>query len=217
MIDSEPARRQLGALRSLLERAPVYRAVSGPTALVGGLLSLGGFATAYYAKHHRHQPLSVGEFRIVWLTIFALTVLANLIFLWRGAFRRPGPFLSPARRFAWRSLAPAFFAGAVLTFLLHHPIQLGLAWISFYGLALLGTQAFAPRPILVLGGLFLATGCGLLGTWRHFFIPPGGGDPSALVVSGLLAATFGGFHLAYAAGIWAFADGQPGIEPIDEA
>jgi hypothetical protein len=208
MTDSDHDRRRVEALTSLVRRAPIYRAISGPTALTGGLLSLGGFATAYYAKHHRHHPLTSGEFRIVWLVILALTVLANLVFLWRGMGPRRGPMLSPAARLALCSMAPAFIAGGILTFMLHHPIYLAVAWLSLYGLALLSTQPFAPRSLVLLGGLFLAAGGVIYATWHHLFVPFGRVEPSALVVSGILAATFGGFHLAYAAAVWALGEGK---------
>ena len=189
-----------------MERATIYRSLSAPTALVGGLLSFGGFATAYYAKHHRHLPLSPGEFLLVWLVILALTTLANLTFLWRGSVLRGEPFFSPGMKCALLSLAPAILTAGLLSCLIHRPIHLALIWITLYGMALLATQHFAPRSLVVLGGLFFVTGCTLMLTWKHLFMPPGAGEPSALVVSGLMAATFGGFHLAYAAAVWALGE-----------
>ena len=209
MTDSDSASRQLRVIRSLMERATIYRALSAPTAFVGGLLSLGGFATAYYAKHHRHQPLSPGEFLILWLVILTLTCLTNSFFLWREAARRDEPFFSSGMKCAMLSLAPAFGSAGVLTVLLHaSPIHLALAWITLYGLGLLATQHFAPRSLVVLGLTFLVSGCGLLATWKHFLVTHDlahglHAQPSALVVSGLMAATFGGLHLAYAAAAWA--------------
>jgi hypothetical protein len=212
MPESDSAHRQLRVIRALMERATIYRALSAPTALVGGLLSLGGFATAYYAKHHRHEPLSPNEFLIVWLAVLVLTGLTNALFLWREAERRDQPFFSPGMKCAALSLAPAFGSAGVLTILLHaSPIHLALAWITLYGLGLLATQHFAPRSLVLLGLTFLVAGCGLLATWKHFLLPrglPSGlhAHPSALVVSGLMAATFGGFHLAYAAVVWALGE-----------
>ena len=206
MSDPEFAREQLRVIRALMERATIYRAISAPTAFVGGLLSLGGFCTAYYAKHDRHQPLSPEQFRLVWLVILAFTVLTNLIFIWREAVQRREPFFSAGMRCALLSVTPAFVSAGVLTCLLQHPIQLALAWIALYGLALLATQHFAPRSLVWLGAAFFVAGCGLLATWKHLLMPPGAGEPSALVVSGLLAATFGGFHLAYAAAVWALGE-----------
>ena len=170
-----------------MERATIYRSLSAPTALVGGLLSFGGFATANYAKHHRHLPLAPGEFFLIWLVILALTAFANLIFLWRGSVHRGEPFFSPGMKCALSSLAPALLTAAVLSFLIHRPIHLALLWITLYGMALLATQHFAPRSLVVLGGSFFLTGCALMVTWKHFLMPPGTGEPSALVVSGLLA------------------------------
>ena len=208
MSDADSASRHLRIIRSLMERATIYRSISAPTALVGGLLSLAGFATAYYAKHHRHQPLSATEFVIVWLAILALTCLTNTIFLSRGSARRGEPFFSSGMKCALTSVAPAFFSAAVLTLMIHRPIQLALVWITFYGIGLLATQHFAPRSLVVLGITFFMTGCGLVIGWKHFFMPDGRIEPSALVVSGIMAATFGGYHLAYAAAVWALGEEQ---------
>jgi hypothetical protein len=207
MSDIDSASSQLRVIRSLMERATIYRSLSAPTALVGGLLSLGGFAMAYYAKHHRDHPLTPVEFLIVWLVILALTSLANVIFLSRGAAARGEAFFSSGMKCALTSVAPAFMtAGVLTTLLLHRPIHLALIWITLYGLGLLATQHFAPRSIILLGVTFFLTGCGLMITWKHFFMPNPHIEPSALVVSGIMAATFGGFHLAYAAAVWAIGE-----------
>jgi hypothetical protein len=213
MTESEYAGRQLRIIRSLMERATVYRSISAPTALVGGLLSLGGFATAYYAKHHRHEPLSPTEFLIVWLVILGLTCFTNLAFLARGAAHRGERFFSSGMKFALMSVAPAFFSAAVLTFMVHRPIQLALLWITLYGVGLLATQHFAPRSLVALGAAFFLTGCGLFVGWKHLFMPPGHGEPSALVVSGIMAATFGAYHLAYAAAVWALEEDRVASAP----
>jgi hypothetical protein len=214
MTDSDSASRQLRVIRSLMERATIYRSISAPTALVGGLLSLGGFATAYYAKHDRHHPLSPSEFLIVWLVILGLTCFTNVIFLSRGSALRGEPFFSSGMKCAFLSLAPAFFSAAVLTPLMsHHPIHLALLWITLYGIGLLATQHFAPRSLVILGLTFFLTGCGLLVAWKHLFMPNPHIEPSALVVSGIMAATFGGFHLAYAAAVWALGEDREELVP----
>ena len=206
MTDSDFANQQLRVIRTLMERATIYRSISAPTALVGGVLSLGGFATAYYAKHHGQHPLSPSEFLIVWIVILALTGLTNLIFLARGSAQRGEAFISPGMKCAATSLAPAFLSAAVLTVMIHRPIELALIWINLYGLALLATHHFAPRSLICLGLTFFLTGCVLLVTWKHLFMPSGHGEPSALIVSGIMAATFGGYHLAYAAAVWALGE-----------
>jgi hypothetical protein len=206
MTDPDYAQQQLRVIRSLMERATIYRTISAPPALIGGLLSLGGFATAYYAKHHRHLPLTPGEFLIVWLVILALTVLTNIFFLWRGSVRRGDPFFSSGMKCAIASVAPAFLTAGLLTCTIHRPIYLAIIWMVLYGIALLASQHFAPRSLIVLGVAFFFTGCFLLVAWKHLFMPHGQAEPSALVVSGIMAATFGGFHLAYAAAVWALGE-----------
>ena len=209
MTDSDSASRQLRVIRSLMERATIYRSISAPTALVGGLLSLGGFAVAWCAENYRHQPLSSNEFLVVWLVILALTGLANAIFLLRGSLRRGESFFSSGIKCAAMSLAPAFFFAAVLTpVLMDWPIGLALMWVTLYGMGLLATQHFAPRSLVILGTTFFLTGCGLLVASKHLFDI----EPSTLVVSGVMAATFGGYHLAYAAAVWAL--GEDRDEPV---
>ena len=213
MADLDPVHEQLRAIRSLMERATIYRAISAPTALIGGLLSLGGFMTAYYAKHHRHVQLTPAEFVNVWLVILTLTGLSNLIFLERDSGRRGEPFLSSGMKTALMSLAPAFLMAGILTCVVHRPIYLALIWITLYGVGLLGTQHFAPRSLIALGLAFFLTGGGLVVSWKHLLMTPGHGEPSTLVVSGLMAAIFGGYHLAYAAAVWALGEGRVEAEP----
>lgn len=215
MSQSDYASEQLRVIRSLMERATVYRSISAPTALIGGLLSFGGYAVAYYAKHEARHALSPVQFLIVWLVILALTAGANLVFLWRGSMRRSEPFFSPGMKWAAWSLSPAFLAALVLTLMVHRPIHLALVWITLYGLALLATQHFAPRSLTVLGAAFFLTGCILLPTWKFLLMASSHGEPSALVISGLMAATFGGYHLVYAVTVWALGEDRgEAISPV---
>jgi hypothetical protein len=205
MTDLDSASRQLRVIRSLMERATIYRSLSAPTALVGGLLSLGGFAVAYYARHYRHQPLSDAEFLVVWLVILVLTGLTNAYFLSREARRREQAFFSSGMKCALQSLAPAFLLAGVLTICISAPILLAFVWITLYGLGLLATQQFAPRSIVVLGMCFFVVGGALCAVAR--FVPMTGDVmDSPLAASWLMAATFGGFHLAYAALVWALGE-----------
>ena len=212
MADLDDPREQLRVIRQLMERATIYRSLSAPTALVGGLLSLAAFGTAYYAKHHRHSNLTPRQFLVVWLVVLALTALTNLIFLWRGAAARREPLFSPGMKCALTSLAPAFIVAGILTCLIHRPIQLCIVWTVLYGVGLLATQHFAPRSLVVLGGVFFVGGCVLMVLWKHlFFTANGTVEPSTLVVSGIMAGAFGGVHLAYAAVVWAL--GEEGKNP----
>ena len=115
-------------------------------------------------------------------------------------------FFSPGMKSALLSVAPAFLSAGILSFMIHRPIHLALLWIAFYGIGLLATQMFAPRSLIVLGVTFFLTGCALLVSWKQLFMPHGHAEPSALVVSGIMAATFGGYHLIYAVAVWALGE-----------
>ncbi len=113
---------------------------------------------------------------------------------------------------ALTSVAPAFLSAGLLTALFAPAHRIWLCSGSrFTASACWRTQHFAPRSIVVLGLTFFLTGCGLLVTWKHLFMPNPHVEPSALVVSGIMAATFGGFHLAYAAAVWALGEGEESV------
>ena len=208
MTESDFAAGQLRVIRDLMERATIYRSISVPTALIGGLLSLGAFAVIYYLELVDHDTLTCGEFVVVWLVTLALTGLSNAVFLWLGSARRGDPFLSPGMRLAALSLAPAFVTAGLLTLTVHQPMHLAIAWIMLYGIGLLATQHFAPRSLVVLGLAFFFAGCGLILGGKHLFLMPGQAAPSVTIVSAVLAATFGGFHLVYAMVVWARGEDQ---------
>jgi hypothetical protein len=98
-----------------------------------------------------------------------------------GQSLRSGPF----RRFLL-GLAPAIFAGAVLTLVAVRFGQYTLLpplWLLLYGTGLLAAGAFSIRVVPLLGASFLA-----LGTVAAFV-------PTAGPI--LLAVGFGGLHLAF--------------------
>jgi hypothetical protein len=213
-FDIDSASSQLRVIRSLMERATIYRSLSAPTACVGGLLSLFGFAVAYYAKHHEHRQLSPSEFLVVWMIILVLTCLTNALFLWREAQRRSTPFFSAGMKCAMRSVVPPFISAGILTLLFVDPMTRAACWILFYGLGLLAMQHFAPRSLVVLGWTFLVTVLALAGYLAFAGWPTP--NFTTLQASWLMAATFGGFHLAYAAAVWALGEDRadsPAVAP----
>lgn len=187
MQDLPSAEEHLRIIRSLMERATIYRAISAPAALVGGLL--GCLAAALSPR-----DACIGVFLGVWATVLAIATAVNLYFLARDAERRGAPFLSAGMRMAFLAMAPPLAAGVVGTFLLFEPRLVTLLWIVVYGLALLSTAHFAPRSLVYLGLLFLATGLAL-GCLATRSVP-------GMSANLLMALTFGGYHLAYAACTW---------------
>lgn len=192
-----------------MERATIYRAISAPTALVGGLLSL-----VLAASMLRWQAGDLGrnvdsrQYFVLWSLVFLVTLAANMVFIVRGTRTRGESPFSPGMRLAIRSIVPGFFAGAAtsacLTVTTDQPILPTLMWLVFYGLGLLATMSFAPRSIIVLGWAFLFTGVGLFIYLMNQSILPGVELPTPLrfFPATIMGATFGVYHLVYAAVVW---------------
>ena len=200
MTPLDDPREQLRVIRSLMERATIYRALSAPTALVGGLLSIGAWSLVCFAGWTPNM------FRGVWLVVLFVTCACNAYFLWRGAVGRGENFFSPGMKTALVSIAPAFLAAGVFTIVVERPIDLCVLWIVLYGLGLSATQQFAPRSLVMLGRAFLVVGCVLAMAWRHVLLVPSPSQPSMLEVCGIMAAAFGGIHLLYAVVVWALGE-----------
>ena len=216
------AEEHLRAIRLLMERATIYRAISAPTALVGGVLSI-GLATVLLVWQGGDNELNADAhlFYDAWLFVLLATLAANMLFIWRGAHERGEPLVSAGFKLAVRSVMPAFFAGiamsGVLT-MMDDGLTPGVAllptllWIVFYGLGLLATMSFAPRSILVLGWAFLFTGVAAfiylmletllprvsLTDTLGFDLPM----PTRSYPAAIMGATFGLYHLVYAACTW---------------
>lgn len=202
------AEESLRVIRSLMEKATIYRAISAPTALVGGLASvLVGGAFARVAEADSKMPI---PFILVWLGVLVLTTASNAFFIRREARLRGEPFMSPRMKMALWALLPSHLTAAVVTGLalsLQHALHgealylmLPYLWCSLYGMGLLAMSHFAPKSITRLGWAFLlaglaATANALIGLPTVF----GGGERQAYIV---MAITFGVFHLIYAAFTW---------------
>jgi hypothetical protein len=190
------AEQNLQIIRSLLERNTVHRALSSATALVGGVLS-----AVIAAWEIFHGGTSGFQLLVHWGVVLLVTGAANTAFLCLSARKRGGPFLSRGFRMTVFSAAPPLLAGAVIAgaFWWFDPTLSSILCATFYGLALLSTQTFAPRSVVVLGTTFLGFSLVTLvsgfwiqsGPYREWFTAP--------VIMGL---SFGGFHLAYAAVTW---------------
>ena len=147
------AEEDLRVIRSLMERATVYRAISAPAALVAGLLSILAAGALY------RRPVDGRVFAAVWLVVLVFAVVTNALFIWREARSDGRPFLSSAMRLALRAIAPNLLIPAAMTVWFFTTGYKGAAeqelvvvWIAFYGLALLSTGLFAPRRSSAWGG-----------------------------------------------------------------
>lgn len=200
-MDSNQANEQLRVIRSLMERATVYRAISAPTALVGGILSI--VASIILTRADMMSGADLNRFIGGWLLVLVVTLVANTWFIHLKARREGGKIFSSGLRLAIRSALPVLLIAAALTtnaWRDDDPVQelvLPIVWMCCYGLALLSTATFAPRSLIVLGWIFLASGLitgGILDLDPNHRIP--------LWPSLLMGVSFGAYHLIYAACTW---------------
>ena len=229
------AEEHLRVIRSLMEKATIYRAISAPTALVGGVLSVAAAAALCFAfprstngdELSRQAPWFVG----IWFAVLVLTLTANTYFLWRGAQKRNAPFFSSGMRLALRATRPGLLCGLYFTVMFgvsdsfgpagYYMFYLPPLWMIFYALGLLATFHFAPRSIAHLGWAFLAAGmisfCLIITDELEPFFSAANNliTGTSAVMNVLMAATFGFFHLIYAASTWPrkVKQGDTGVTP----
>jgi hypothetical protein len=197
------AEENLRVIRSLMEKATIYRAISAPTALVAGILATIVGAILYFQWDRTRISSTSARvvFLCAWVVVLGVTGAVNGWFIHREAKRRGEKFVSPGMKKALWALFPSLLCGGAFTlFFMNEHRLLPPCWMIFYGLALLATTHFSPRAIPRLGWAFLFAGLMVLGLAFD-----GHSQFSGRVLHApnlLMLATFGGFHLIYAVCTW---------------
>jgi hypothetical protein len=197
----------LRVIRSLMERATIYRAIAAPTALVAGLLSIFAAGAIFVNNEmslNADFQITAREFAFAWLVVLLISLAANAFFIRREALRTERPFISPAMKLALRAIAPCLLIPLSVTiwflqtgYLGNQELFLVAVWTGFYGLALLSTNLFAPRSLGLLGWAFLLTSVAIPVLDRAIET-----DFSADIPDLAMGVTFGLYHLIYAACTW---------------
>lgn len=204
------AEEHLRIIRSLMEKATIYRAISAPTALIAGLIAtLTAMALNFATIGGENRSIA---FFGAWFAALALTGCANAVFIWQDAKRRGDSFISPGMKMALIALLPAHFTAGIISlvavvlstgpFFMPYVI-LPITWIALHGIGLLATTHFAPRSLVYLGWIFLLFGLAVfVNTTIGYRIERSLGLNEWQYGNILMAITFGGFHLIYAACTW---------------
>jgi hypothetical protein len=205
--NSSKAEENLSVIRSLMERATIYRAISAPTALLAGSLSVFAAGAIFL---NNETKLNLGfqivsrQFAVVWLVVLLISLAANAFFIRREALRTGRPFISPAMKLALRAIAPCLLIPVAVTlwffqtgYLGNQELFLVTVWTAFYGLALLSTNLFAPRSLAILGWSFLVSSLAIPVLDRAIET-----DFPAEIPDLAMGTTFGLYHLIYAACTW---------------
>jgi MFS family permease len=198
MTTHQDAADQLKAIRTMMERATIFRALSGEAALVGGAMAL--------AAGWLSEPKTGWAWGSVWLSGLAIALVFGIWQLFRTAAASERTVWSHGLKVALRGALPSLVAGGFLGLLYlkyggapRSETSAASVWILHYGLALLAIREFAPKSMTWLGIAFLLTGIASFSAMT--FVQTATPILNKLGPSGLMAATFGGFHLLYGAAI----------------
>lgn len=202
-MDDMVAAENLRVIRTLMERSALYRRALAPVSLTTGGLGLVAGAVGWFLGLG-----SVDGFVGFWMATAVLVSAVSLLIVRRQALGDREAFWSPPTRRVAEAILPPLVAGLVLGLLALSPGKSGLTgslsdlawwlpsiWMVLYGCAIHAAGFFVPRGMRRLGWIFVATGC-ILPALIHL----GPFSGKALPLTGahlVMAATFGGFHLAY--------------------
>jgi hypothetical protein len=194
-MHTEWAAKHLQVIRTLMERASLYRQALAPV-----MLRLGGLGLTAGVVGWWNRWEGCRSFIGLWLTAGLGGLCWTYLRLRRQALKDEEPFWSPPTRRVTQALLPPLIVGLVATVIVALPANratvfawwLIAAWMVLYGCALHAAGFFMPRGIKLFGALFILAGCALMGLLT--FVDPGLPLRSGHVVMG---GTFGGFHLAY--------------------
>ena len=204
-MQSNWAEDNLETIRTIMERAALYRRTLAPTMLATG--GIGLLAAVVGRGAEVHSPLG---FLGVWIVAALAAATASFFIMRRQAVRAREPFFTTPTRRVIGAMHPPLTAGALLTipalFLfatqLHHPFNhfflpgLVCVWLTFYGCGLNAAGQYSSRGVRLLGWAFIGAGA-VMAMLRalNFLVfrlgsPDWWQDPHAL-----MGLTFGGLHL----------------------
>ena len=190
------AAENLQTIRTLMERAAVYRRALAPITLTTGVVGLVAGVTGWLCELDSTRGL-IG----FWLAVAVLALAVGLLMVRRQAMRDAEPFWSPPTRRVAQAMLPSLFIGLVAGLVLlfvpdDEDLIWGLVplWMALYGSALLTAGFFMARSVKVVGAGFLGAGTLLI-----FALIVAQADLNALFIHAVMGAAFGGIHLAYGA------------------
>ncbi len=195
-MNSNWAEENLQTIRTLMERSALYRRALAPIMIFVGMVGIVGGIVGW-----RLQINSARSFVAFWSGVAVVALAGAFLLVRRQALKDSEPFWSPPTRRVAQAMLPSFFVGAMASAVMvfwgndfSPQMIFVLVWCWAFGCGIHAAGFFMPRGIRWLGWIFIATG-GLL---LLAGMDPNIDFPVLLNSSHLLmAAIFGGLHLAY--------------------
>ena len=160
-MESEWATEQLKTIRTLMERAAVYRRALAPTTIAAGVIGI--FAGLFGWTTPIASP---EQFITYWLGIATLTLGKAFVLVRRQALNASEPFWSPPTKKVAQAIAPPLFAGLVVSLSVLSRVtrdestawKLVAIWMLLYGCALHSAGFFMQRGIRLFGWIYVLLG-----------------------------------------------------------
>jgi hypothetical protein len=203
-MKTEWASENLQVIRTLMERAAVYRRALAP---VMGLVGATGIAAGVASVFLNFQSSRL--FSVYWAATALVCLVEAFLLIRRQAVRSKELFWTPPTRRVAQAVLPAFFTGLVLGvvfFIVDTPrwdgvIVLGVTWLVLYGLALHAAGFFMQRGFRLFGWGYVLAGLAVLGCWIYYAMTPHSQPPvpstGFVFLNAGMGVLFGGGHAAY--------------------
>jgi hypothetical protein len=190
------AEENLQTIRTLMERSAIYRRALAPIMILCGVIGIFCGVAGWGLGIN-----STRGFVFLWIFAAALSLASSLLLARRQAIKDSEPLWSaPTKRIA-QALFPPFFIGLLISvvwvsqerFELHTDnFALIIIWLLFFGFAVHSAGFFMPRGVKRFAWMFIIVGCVLLLAPELQLEALQNRSPHLL-----MAAIFGGLHLAY--------------------
>jgi hypothetical protein len=199
------AEENLQVIRTIMERAALYRRTLAPTMLTTGLIGLAAAGVGRGAGFY--SPLG---FLAVWIVAALAAATGSFLIMRRQAVSAREPFFTTPTRRVVGAMHPPLSAGPLLTLpaLVHfatHPLHpfnhillpgLLCVWPIFYGCGLNAAGQYSSRGVRLLGWAFIGAGFVIAMLHSIGLLHPVLGSPDwwrdPHIIMGM---TFGGLHL----------------------
>lgn len=214
------AEENLQVIRTIMERAALYRRTLAPLMLATGLI---GIVAAGIGLMMTGQTAT--SFLFLWLVTAVVAALVSLLIVRKQAITAKESFSTPASRRVIGALYAPLCAGAMLS--IPVVLQLGTGrpalaeavlppvmcvWMGFYGSGLNAAGQYSSRGVRLLGWGFIGAGA-LLATLHvgGYWLPKLDSRGLWTNFHAIMGATFGGFHLVSAGYLYLTESRQPSL------
>jgi hypothetical protein len=199
-MESNWAADHLQVIRTLMERAALYRRALAPIMIFNGVVGLAAAALGWGLRISSPQG-----FILYWAGVGVVTLAGSFLLVRRQALKEAEPFWSPPTRRVSQALLPPLLAGLMIGALvfmrvgsapdvsggLTRVLWLPLIWIVLYGCAFHAAGFFMRRGMRIFGWAFIIGGCGVFAAGLPNWARP------LDYAHGIMGLFFGGLHLAY--------------------